>query len=229
MELYLLSNSRMPGGEPFAWAIEELLRGWTGRIRTAALVPFAGVSLGWDEYAEWVRGALAPYGIEISSVHQDSECVDSADAIFVGGGNTFHLTYHLHETGLMNRIGDLVRSGKPYMGWSAGANVAAPTLRTTNDMPIIEPASFKTLGLVSFQLNPHYSSVVSPEHRGETRDQRLNEFVTANPSELVVGLPEGAMIVVEDGETRAWGEGPLRIFDTQSPEGRDVPTAEFRA
>lgn len=217
----------MPGGEPFDWAIEHLLSQWNGRIRSAAMVPFAGVSLSWDEYAAWVGNALAPHGIEITSVHLDPTSVESADAIFVGGGNTFHLTYHLHETGLMSRIREQVRNGKPYMGWSAGANVAAPTLRTTNDMPIIEPASFQTLGCVPFQINPHYSSIVPLGHQGETRDQRLHEFVTANPTEKVIGLPEGAMIKARDGVYSAWGQGPLRIFTADNPTGLGTPIESF--
>lgn len=224
MELYLLSNSRMKNELPFAWAKAKLLSEWDGRIKTVALVPFAGVGLGWDEYVDWVAEAFAPQNIKITGVHQDDTAVDTADAIFVGGGNTFHLTYHLHKTGLMDRIGALVRNGKPYMGWSAGANVAAPTLRTTNDMPIVEPASFNTFGFVQFQLNPHYTNYVSPDHGGETRDQRLNEFILANPDQKVVGLPEGSMLIARNTRIQSWGKGPFRIFDSQSPEGRDEPT-----
>lgn len=215
-ELYLLSNSRMPGGEPFAWALDELLRAWDGRIKSAALVPFAGVTLSWDEYLEYVSSVFGPCGITVSSVHRSADAnqlVKDADAVFVGGGNSFHLTYHLHASGLMPVIRDLCLNGKPYMGWSAGANVACPTMRTTNDMPIIEPASFNTLGLVPFQINPHYTNAMPPNHGGETRDQRIGEFVAANPEVRVIGVPEGVMLKVNGDSMSAFGSRPLRVFE----------------
>lgn len=227
MHLHLLSNSRMPGDEPLAWAIDRLVRDWGGRVKTAAMVPFAGVALDWDEYTDWVAGAMSPHGIKLIGAHQDDTSIETADAIFVGGGNTFHLAYHLTKSGLFERIKDQVIAGKPYLSWSAGSNVAAPTLRTTNDMPIVEPPSFKTFGFVPFQINPHYSPIVPSGHLGETRDQRLYEFITANPDDAVIGLPEGAMIIVNDGITSAWGTGPLRVFNSEQPHGIDVAIDDF--
>ncbi len=224
-ELFLLSNSRMPGGQPFDWALGYLREAFGGRIRRVALVPFAGVTLSWDEYELYVSGAFAPLGIDVESVHRSTDAsalIHKSDAVFVGGGNSFHLTHHLHETGLMPVIREVCVAGKPYMGWSAGANVACPTMRTTNDMPIIQPASFETLGLVPFQINPHYTNVSLPGHGGESRDQRIEEFVSVNPNVKVVGLPEGALLHRKDGSLKGFGMGMVRVFSFNATEDRSI-------
>jgi dipeptidase E len=112
----------------------------------------------------------------------------------VGGGNTFRLLQCLHETGLLDAIRERVLAGMPYLGWSAGSNVACPTIRTTNDMPVVEPPSLDALNLLPFQLNPHYSDYHPPGHRGETRAERLAEFVALNAGVPVLGLREGSIL-----------------------------------
>jgi dipeptidase E len=136
----------------------------------------------------------------------------NAEAIAVGGGNTFHLLKGMYEADILDAIRDRVRQGMPYMGWSAGSNVACPTIRTTNDMPIVEPPSFNALGLVPFQINPHYTDDHLEGHQGETREERLAEFIRANPGVYVVGLREGSMLRVEGDQLSLLGNKPAKVF-----------------
>ena len=135
-----------------------------------------------------------------------------ADIIMVGGGNTFHLVYHLHKNGLIPLVQKAVQDGKPYIGWSAGANVACPTLCTTNDMPIIQPDSFDTFNLVPFQINPHYLDANPDGHGGETREDRINEFLEINRKKVVVGLREGTGLWIENDEINLFGDKTARLF-----------------
>jgi len=130
----------------------------------------------------------------------------------VGGGNTFHLVHHLHKNGLIPLIRKAVQDGKPCIGWSAGANVACPTLSTTNDMPIIQPESFETFNLVPYQINPHYLDANPDGHGGETREDRINEFLEINRNKTVIGLREGTGLWIEDDKTQLIGERETRIF-----------------
>src|SRR5690606_16717180 len=125
---------------------------------------------------------------------------------------TFRLVERMHRLGVMEAIRACVRAGAPYVGWSAGANVACPTLRTTNDMPVVEPPSFETLGLVPFQINPHYTDAHPPGHRGETRAERLAEFTALNPDVPVAGLPEGTTLRREGDRLERLGPHPLHLF-----------------
>src|SRR5204863_2858794 len=152
---------------------------------------------------------------ELASVHtSDDPCqaMQTAEAIIVGGGYTFHLLHHLYQRGLMETIRARVSAGVPYIGWSAGSNIACPTIKTTNDMPIIEPSSFAALGLVPFQINPHYLDAHPEGHQGETREERLLEFIEVNPAITVVGLREGSMLRIEGTTIRLIGDRPVRIF-----------------
>lgn len=198
--LLLLSSSRVPEREEFlTWAGGDI-RDFLGDVRAVTFVPYAAVTIGYDEYAARVREAFGALGYEARSVHleQDpTETILRAEAIVVGGGNTFHLLHLLERTGLLQAIGERVRAGVPYVGWSAGSNIACPTIRTTNDMPIVEPRSLGALGLVPFQLNPHFTDWQQPGHRGETRTDRLNEFIAVNRDVTVVGLREGGILRLE--------------------------------
>ena len=140
------------------------------------------------------------------------EAIENADAIVVGGGNTWQLVKTLQEKGLMKVIRKRVRKGLPYIGWSAGSNIACPTLRTTNDMPIVEPKKFKTLKLVPFQINPHYLDDHPANHGGETREMRIREFIEINRDIFVVGLREGTMLLLEKNELSLIGSRNARIF-----------------
>ena len=136
----------------------------------------------------------------------------NADAIFTGGGNTFRLLKTLYERDLLDVIRTRVRGGVPYIGSSAGTNIACPTIKTTNDMPIVFPPSFDALGLVDFQINPHYLDPdESSTHKGETREQRILEFLEENDT-MVVGIREGSALRVENGMATLVGDKPARVF-----------------
>jgi len=213
--LLLLSNSRNPG-KGFLEHAGDFIRDFLGDgVKNIAFVPFAGVTITWDEYTTMVSGRYAELGYQVSSVHSAADpvaLVRDADAVAVGGGNTFHLLKTMAGLGLVDAIRERVLAGAPYMGWSAGSNVASRTICTTNDMPIVEPPSFDALGLVPFQINPHYTEATLPNHGGETRADRLGEYTTANPGVTVVGLREGTMLRVEGKEVALLGEGDMKIF-----------------
>jgi dipeptidase E len=148
--------------------------------------------------------------------------VEEAEALFVGGGNTFRLLDRLQRLGLLDPIRGRVRGGMPYLGVSAGANLACPSIRTTNDMPIVEPAGFSALGLLPFQINPHYlDPAPSRSHMGETREERIREFLEENDVP-VVGLREGSWIVADDGSARLEGPCSARLF-RRGREPEEVP------
>jgi dipeptidase E len=154
-------------------------------------------------------------GYEVDSVHRAIDpkaAVMKAEAIAVGGGNTFHLLDGLYRNELIEAIRARVRGGTPYIGWSAGSNVACPTIKTTNDMPIVEPPSFSALGLVPFQINPHYLDAHPEGHQGETREERILEFIEANPGVHVIGLREGSILRVEGVDIKLLGSKTARVF-----------------
>jgi dipeptidase E len=216
-QLLLLSNSRAADGTYLKWAREEI-KAFLGELRVTALfVPYAavpGTESAYDAYAQRVRPAFGDLGYNLSSLHQAADthqAVRTAAAIVIGGGNTFHLLARLYSVGLLEIIAERVRAGIPYIGWSAGSVVACPTIATTNDMPIIEPPSLRALGLVEFQINAHYTDVHPAGHQGETRDERIAEFLSLQPTVTVVGLREGTLLRVAGGEVRLSGAG-ARIF-----------------
>jgi dipeptidase E len=213
MRLLLLSNSTNHG-EPYLSHAAEWMASFLADARRVAFVPYAGVTISYDDYAGRVAEALAPLGVELLPVHRGDplDVLAEADAVAVGGGNTFRLVERLYATGLMQAIRERVRAGMPYAGWSAGSNVACPTLRTTNDMPVIAPESFETLGLVPFQINPHYLDAHPSRHQGETRAQRIAEFCEINPRVPVVGLREGSALLREGDALRLPGPHDARHF-----------------
>lgn len=178
-----------------------------------AFVPFA--LFDQEAYGRSAAGRFADAGVEVVVVTADDEGVailESAEAVFVGGGNTFRLLKTLQNTDLLGVLKRRVADGMIYMGASAGSNIASPTIKTTNDMPIVQPDSFNALGLVPFQINPHYiDSDASTHHMGETREQRLLEFLEENDT-AVVGLREGAWIRVDGAEVVLGGRNGARVF-----------------
>jgi dipeptidase E len=173
------------------------------------------VTVSFDEYENKVREKFAEIGHDLKSIHHYAnpvEAVEQAEAIVTGGGNTFHLIKMLHDNNLIHPVREAVLNGIPYMGWSAGANVACPTICTTNDMPIVEPDSFEAFNLVPFQINPHYLDANPEGHAGETREMRIEEFLEANHGITVAGLREGTMFWIEDMEIKLLGNRNLRIF-----------------
>ena len=205
MRLLLISNSTNAGEAYLAYPmprIGEFLRG----VREVAFVPYAAVTFSYADYERRVQARFSELGIRVRSVHRAADpaaMIRRAEAICVGGGNTFALAKKMQEQGLMRAIRNRVKAGVPYVGWSAGSNVACPAISTTNDMPIVEPESFRAVGAVKFQINPHYLDANPEGHAGETREVRLLEFVAANPRRYAVGLREGCMLL---------GSRPMRIF-----------------
>ena len=155
-------------------------------------------------------------GFELISIHHESDpvaAVAQAECVAVGGGNTFHLVKELHRLKLMDAIREKAMNGMPYMGWSAGSNVAGPTLCTTNDMPIVEPESFRCMNLVPFQINPHYTDFFDPKHGGETRDDRLKEYIMLNPTRYVAGIREATSLLLENGNLSLIGRpNKMKVF-----------------
>jgi len=215
MRLLLISNSTNPGEQYLGYPknnIKEFLGNQTGR---AIFIPYAAVTFSFDEYEAKVSERFSEIGIEIVSVHHFEDrkaAIENASSIVVGGGNTWHLLKLLKDNDLISMIRKKVLSGTPYVGWSAGSNVACPTIKTTNDMPVVEPGSFSAFNLIPFQINPHYTDANPAGHAGETREQRIEEFIEVNPSVYVVGLREGSMLVLDNEKLRLIGSKSVRIF-----------------
>jgi len=220
MRNLLLNSSSAFHGHGYMDHVEHAVRETMAGVDTVLFVPWALHDL--DRYTTVVRERLEAMELRVSGIHEHEEpleAVRTAEAMFIGGGNTFRLLTRLHETGVVEAIRGRVAEGMPYMGSSAGSNVACTTIMTTNDMPIVQPPTFDALGLVSFQLNPHY---LDPDpdsrHKGETREDRIREYHEMNESP-VVGLREGAWLRVVGEEVRLEGERGARLFRRgQDPE-----------
>src|SRR5690554_3002506 len=215
MRLLLISNSTNPGEEYLDYPKNNIRDFLGDKPMNAIFIPYAAVTFSFEAYEEKVNSRFAEIGHHVTSIHRfinPVEAIENADAIVVGGGNTWQLVRMLHEKGLMKPIRKKVKEGTPYIGWSAGSNIACPTLKTTNDMPIVDPIKFKTLKLVPFQINPHYLDDHPANHGGETREVRINEFIEVNKEVHVVGLREGTMLLREGNELTLMGSRPARIF-----------------
>ncbi len=228
----------MAGEKYLGWPkqyIADFLK--TNEVKKITFVPYAGVGLSeeslnasYDVYTQRVSDVFGNLGFEIESVHNAADpvaMVSASEAIAVGGGNTFHLVAMMHETGIMQAIKAKAEEGVPYMGWSAGSNVACPSLMTTNDMPIIQPKSFNCLNLIPFQINPHYLDANPEGHGGETRQQRIEEFLVVNKKMKVLGLREASLLFVEGDLMKLVGSRDLRLFEfgkdpVEYPSGSDM-------
>jgi dipeptidase E len=216
MQLLLLSNSTNQGEEYLGWP-REILKQFikNNDIKSCLFIPYAGVTVTWDEYTMRVRAVFSSWGCQVESVHTMPDpilAVNNAECIVVGGGNTFRLVQMMHDTGIMDVIRQKALGGISFIGWSAGSNIACPTLRTTNDMPIIQPSSFDTLNLIPFQINPHYLDANPEGHGGETREQRILEFQALNPDVVVVGLREATALHLDGNNLHLLGNRPMRVF-----------------
>lgn len=214
MKLLLISNSTNAGEEYLKYPVENIGRHLQG-VCEIVFVPYAAVTFSYDEYERKVQKRFDEIGIRVRSVHRAADprkAIREAEAICVGGGNTFALAKKMQEQGLMTAILRKIKEDTPYVGWSAGSNVCCPTICTTNDMPIVEPQSFQAIGAVRFQINPHYLDANPEGHAGETREQRILEYIEANPRRYVVGLREGCMLRLENGRLELIGSRPMRIF-----------------
>jgi dipeptidase E len=231
MRLLLISNSTNAGEQYLEYPKHEI-RNFLGDIKSVLFIPYAAVTFSYDEYEAKVANRLAEVGVEVKSIHKFDnfvEAVEKAEAIVVGGGNTFRLLQCVQNNGLVDAIRRKVLCGTPYIGWSAGSNMACPTIRTTNDMPVVEPESFNALNLVPFQINPHYLDAHPDGHAGETREQRIEEFIELNQDMTVLGLREGCMINLEGSEYKLIGPRPIRVFKYgQEPiETTDINALKF--
>ena len=208
MRLLLISSS-VVHGYGFLDHSEDDIKKHLGSVEAVAFVPFAQKDV--DGYTNRVRDRLKLMGFDVTEV-RGREDIENAQAIFIGGGNTFRLLAKMYELDLMDAIRQRVRGGAPYIGSSAGTNVATLTIKTTNDMPIVYPPSFDALALVPFQINPHY---LDPDpgstHKGETREDRIREFHEENATP-VVGLREGSALLVDDSGVTLVGSRPARVF-----------------
>ena len=215
MKLLLLSNSTNPGESYLDWS-KAAIKSFLGEKSIEVLfIPYAAVTFSYDEYETKVETVFAELGHHVTGIHHFSnpvEAIEKAEAVAVGGGNTWRLVQQLHLNELMEPMRKKVLSGSPYIGWSAGSNVACPTLRTTNDMPVIDPIGFDTLNLIPFQINPHYLDVHPEGFGGETREMRINEFIEINPDVYVVGLREATGLKLENNKLELFGKGTARIF-----------------
>lgn len=226
----LLVSSSTVHGTGYLQHCAEAARQLFAGCRCIAFVPYAGFDR--DGYATRVATRFAEWGLNVASVHaaaSPAAAIERADGVFIGGGNTFRLVRDLHGCGLMEPIRRRVAAGIPYMGTSAGSNVACPTLCTTNDMPIVEPPSFAALDLVPFQINPHY---LDPEpastHMGESRDQRLVEYLEES-DRPVVALREGAMLRIAGDSMTLLGDAGGRCFRRGAPVEELVRGADLSA
>ena len=215
MRLLLISNSTNAGEEYLDYP-KENIRTFLGKSEVKALfVPYAGVTISFNDYEKKVKERFCEVGHDIVSLHHFDDpvkAVEDAEAIVVGGGNTFRLIEMLYKNNLIEAIRNRVIEGTPYIGWSAGANMACPTICTTNDMPVVQPPSFNAFNLIKFQINPHYLDANPDGHAGETREMRINEYIEINRDVFVAGLREGTMLLVENRSIRFIGPRKMRIF-----------------
>lgn len=219
----LLVSSSTVNGSGYLDHCEDALRGVFDGVGGLLFVPFArpgGVS--HDDYTAAARVRFAAMGFDLVGLHEVADPVTTvrkAEGVFIGGGNTFVLLRDLYEAGVVEPLRERVRAGMPYAGTSAGSNVAGPSIRTTNDMPIVYPPTFEALAFVPFNLNPHY---LDPDpgstHKGETRETRIREFHHFN-EQPVVGLREGGMLRVKNERMTLEGLAGARLFrHGQDPE-----------
>lgn len=179
-------------------------------------IPYAGVRRTNDEYEQKVIDRLKNSNIKSIHHYEDKiSAIKNASSIAVGGGNTFMLLYTLYKLNLIEPIKEAVANGTKYFGWSAGANIAGKTMMTTNDMPIIMPKSFDSLNIFPHQINPHFISGKLAGHNGESREERLEEFLIANPKETIYALPEGTALLIEGSEAQVIGHSEILKFEYQ--------------
>lgn len=210
--LFLISNSTDPGLNLFDHCARAL-QGFLVGVEEILFIPYALGDV--DHYAHRIRERFSQLGMKVVSIHEQQDpilAIQRAASILVGGGNTFRLLKALQDANLLGPIREKVITGTPYMGSSAGANVACPTIKTTNDMPIVHPSSFAALDLLPFNINPHYfDGPCVPGSMGETREARLREFHEVN-TEPVLGLREGAWLLQEGTDLKVQGRGGAKLF-----------------
>jgi len=215
MRLLLISNSTNAGEAYLDYPKKNIQEFLGNKIKKTLFIPYAGVTFSYDDYAKKVQQRFDELGYEVDPIHLHADpikAVKEAEAIVVGGGNTWHLTRTIHDNKLIDVVREKVLTGTPYVGWSAGSNMACPTIKTTNDMPIIDPHGLHAFNLIPFQINPHYLDANPDGHAGETREQRIEEFLEVNKDMYVLGLREGTMLKVHNRKIELVGPRAARIF-----------------
>lgn len=214
-KVILASTSTLYNGDYLDYLLPTLSDHFKN-CKTVLFIPYArpgGIS--HDDYTQKVSTAFAKINIKISGIHEFEkpiEAIQKAEAIFTGGGNTFLLVSQLYNFNLIDVLKETIHNGAPYLGTSAGSNIGGMTMNTTNDMPIVLPKSFETLGFIPFNLNPHYlDPIEGSTHMGETRETRINEFHTIN-NIAVLGLREGSWLEVYGANIFLRGTLTARLF-----------------
>jgi dipeptidase E len=216
--LLAFSSSRA-GKTGFLETAVPIIENFLGRKQTnIAFISFASVDNDYEEYTSKVRETMQhlPYVINTVTPENARSVIEKTDSIMVGGGNTFKLLHDIYELKLVDIIRDKVNSGAAYIGWSAGSNILGPAIGTTNDMPVIEPKSFNALGLFPFQINPHYMNQKPEGFNGETRDQRIEEFLKMNRGISVIGLPEGTALQLKNNKLQFFGNISAVLFNREN-------------
>ena len=231
MKLLLSSNSTLHGESYLQFCKEEIKLFLNDhKAKNIIFIPFAAATFSYTEYLNNVTKGLGNNDLVITSIHDygnKQAAIKAADAIMVGGGNSFKLLNEIYENNLLETIQEQVKQGTPYIGWSAGSNLACPTIKTTNDMPIVCPPNFDALNFIPFQINPHYIHGNPLGHNGETREQRLKEFLEVNPTISVIGLREGTMLKVENNHIQFIGDKDARIFEHKQEFYELNPSGDF--
>ncbi|HBD25313.1 dipeptidase PepE [Flavobacterium sp.] len=213
--IIIASTSTLHGGDYLDYLLPEL-QSFFSNVKELLFIPYARPSgISHDEYTKKVGEAFTKINITVKGIHEFEnpiEALENAEGIFTGGGNTFLLVSQLYKNNVIDTLEKVVKNGTPYLGTSAGSNICGLTMSTTNDMPIVYPPSFRTLGFVSFNINPHYlDPIEGSTHMGETRETRINEFHHFNP-QPVVGLREGSWLEVKGDSVKLKGTLTARIF-----------------
>lgn len=224
-QILAFSSSRSGNSGYLETAAPEIKNFLGSKPTNIAFIPFASTDKNYHEYAASVAEGLKdlPVKINVALPENATSVVEKSDAIMVGGGNTFKLIHDLYELNLLDVIRMKIDNGTPFIGWSAGSNILNPTISTTNDMPVIEPKSFKALNIFPFQTNAHYFNDKTEGFNGETRDGRLEEFLEVNPAGKIIGLPEGTGLLLEKNILKFFGEAPAVLFEIK--ENKCIKTA----
>lgn len=228
--IIIASTSTLHGGNYLEYLLPEL-QSFFSNVKQLLFIPYARPSgISHDDYTKKVSEAFNKINISVKGIHEFEnpvEAIENAEGIFTGGGNTFLLVSQLYKNNVIDALEKVVKNGTPYLGTSAGSNICGLTMNTTNDMPIVYPPSFRTLGFVSFNINPHYlDPIEGSTHMGETRETRINEFHHFNP-QPVVGLREGSWLAVKGNSVKLKGTLTARIFKRNEKPIEVIPETEL--
>ncbi|WP_396163278.1 dipeptidase PepE [Flavobacterium sp.] len=228
--IIIASTSTLHGGNYLEYLLPEL-QSFFSNVKQLLFIPYARPSgISHDDYTKKVSEAFNKINISVKGIHEFEnpvEAIENAEGIFTGGGNTFLLVSQLYKNNVIDALEKVVKNGTPYLGTSAGSNICGLTMNTTNDMPIVYPPSFRTLGFVSFNINPHYlDPIEGSTHMGETRETRINEFHHFNP-QPVVGLREGSWLAVKGDSVKLKGTLTARIFKRNEKPIEVIPETEL--